>query len=223
MGLRTLGGGIALLLALTLLSALLTADDRAPAGQQAGGQADQIARDWPEAPRMAAMDMQHKYGAPTGITPTRLIWENKGPWKEIIVYKQETPHDFPKPHTDMLEQVIEYRVPPEKFSELAKFDGSVIAERTRGTLAARCDKEGLNMLALNLANDVITGKKSVEEARRTYAQTAKEFQAGQKPPLTQRLMFQQQARAGDKDMPAAMTPQPGEPQPAAAQEPARKP
>jgi hypothetical protein len=29
-----------------------------------------------------------------------------------ILYKQEIPHEFPAPHIDLLQQVIEYRVPP---------------------------------------------------------------------------------------------------------------
>src|SRR3546814_4880408 len=39
-------------------------------------------------------------------------------------------HDFPAPHTDSVESVIDYRVPPGKFTALAEFDGGVIAERT---------------------------------------------------------------------------------------------
>src|SRR3546814_17951518 len=39
-------------------------------------------------------------------------------------------HDFPAPHTDSVESVIDYRVPPDKFTALAEFDGGVIAERT---------------------------------------------------------------------------------------------
>jgi hypothetical protein len=41
----------------------------------------------------------------------------------------------------------------------------------KGEIGARCDKEEANFLAVNLANDVATGKKSVEEARRFYAET----------------------------------------------------
>lgn len=41
----------------------------------------------------------------------------------------------------MLEQVIDYRVSPDKFDELARYDGRVIVKRTRGTMSARCDKQ----------------------------------------------------------------------------------
>ena len=63
-------------------------------------------------------------------------------------------------------------------------------ERTRGELAARCDKEELNDLALNLAHDLVTGKITVEEARRTYTQTAAGFLLGKSDPYTEGLQFQ---------------------------------
>ena len=34
-------------------------------------------------------------------------------------------HAFPAPHLDSVESVIDYRVPPEQFTPLAAFDGSV--------------------------------------------------------------------------------------------------
>lgn len=58
----------------------------------------------------------------------------------------------------------------EKFDELAEYDGSVVVERTKGEIAARCDKEEANFLALNLANEIATGKRSVEDARKFYAE-----------------------------------------------------
>ena len=44
-------------------------------------------------------------------------------------------------------------------------------ERTR-EISARCDKEEMNFLALNLANDVATGNKTIEKARIYYAEAA---------------------------------------------------
>jgi hypothetical protein len=134
--------------------------------------------------------MIRKYGAPDEATPRILRWHGNGGWKRSILYREEVPHNFPMPHTDLLEQVIDYRVPPDKFDELAAYDGSVIVERTKGELSARCDKEEMNLLALNLANDIVTEKRSVEEARQFYAQTAMAFKQGRKDPYTLRLQFQ---------------------------------
>jgi hypothetical protein len=101
---------------------------------------------------------------------------------------------------DILEQAIDYRVPPEKYGALAAYNGSVTARRTRGELAAMCDKEAMNFLALNLAHDIITGKLSVEEARQAYTTTALAFTKGEQRPYTQALQFQVPPKGtGDPD------------------------
>ena len=172
-------------------------------GARAGGKsAEAIIENWPDTAKKAADAMIKKYGEPDGVTDSLLIWHNNGPWKRTIVTKEETDHDFPMPHKDVLEQFINYKVPPEKFDELAQYDGSVIAERTKGELSARCDKEEANFLALNLANDIVQGKKSVEEARQAYAEAIKKMMAGNPPEVMQGFMFEvPQADVGDRDEP----------------------
>jgi hypothetical protein len=57
-------------------------------------------------------------------------------------------------------------------------------------MSARCDKEGANFLAINLANDVATGAKTIVEARAYYTQAMKTFkQSGQMDPYMQGLKF----------------------------------
>ena len=130
---------------------------------------------WAEASQMVAKQMMEKYGNPNESTDHMLVWYNNGPWKRTIIYSEESKHIFPVDHVDVMEQVIDYKVSPERFSDLAAYDGSVTARRTDGELSAKCDKEGANFLAINLANDVATGKKSVAEARTFYAATMKDF------------------------------------------------
>ena len=160
-------------------------------------------RHWPELSKEAAGRMLRNYGPPEEVTDHRLVWHMKGPWKEITLYKGEAPHNFPGEHNDVLEQTIYYRVPPEKFSDLAAFDGSVIADRTRGTLAARCGGEEANFLSLNLAHEIITGTRSVQEARRFYAERMREFMNGQTHAYLQKLLFEPQSpdQARDLDEP----------------------
>jgi len=74
-----------------------------------------------------------------------------------------------------MEQTIDYRVPPDKFDDLAEFDGSVTAKRTDGELSVKCDRESSNFLAINLANEVAIGKKSAADARAFYASAIKDF------------------------------------------------
>ena len=132
-------------------------------------------KSWPEPSQMAAKEMMDKYGKPNETTPHMLVWYNIGPWKKTTIYDLETKHIFPVDHTDVMEQVIDYKVPANKFSALAEYDGSVSVHRTDGEISAKCDFEGANFLALNLANDVITGKKTVKAVRDFYTNAIKEF------------------------------------------------
>ncbi len=136
-----------------------------------GQKASQVIRGWKATPSEVAQKMIGKYGEPNEVTANRLIWHNNGPWKITELVNEEISHDFPMPHKDMLYQAINYRIDPAKADALLNYDGSIILERTKGEIAARCDKEEANFLAINLANDVATGKKSVADARRFYAET----------------------------------------------------
>jgi hypothetical protein len=125
---------------------------------------------------------------------------NKGDWKKITVSREETKHDFPVAHTDMMMQSISHKVPTDKLDELGKFDGSVVYDRTQGLLSARCDKEANNVLALNLAHDVITGKKTVDQARKAYGDIVKEKMNGGDPAYMKKLLFSTEMNAADPDI-----------------------
>lgn len=158
---------------------------------------EQVTQNWKEGPREVARDMVRKYGEPDEITNQRLIWHENGPWKRTELINEEIDHRFPLPHKDMLLQVVDYEVPADKFDDIAAFDGSVIVERTRGELSARCDKEPANLLAVNLAHEIATGKRSTEQAREIYTDQIIAIANNQPAPLTQRLNFQPQPNAAD--------------------------
>lgn len=155
---------------------------------------------WAPESKKAVMAAMNSYGAPNEATATMLVWHNNGPWKRSLIYSHETEHDFPMPHKDVWEQVVDYRVAPDKFDELAAYDGSVVVDRTQGEMSARCDKEGANFLALNLADDIVKGRRTVAEARRFYADTIKAKMAGQSSPYLEGLRFQQMSATNDPDM-----------------------
>jgi len=111
------------------------------------------------------------------------------------VYNLETPHDFPIPHVDFLEHTIIYKVPQDKVGDLVAFDGSSTIDRTTGELSARCDLESHNVLTLNLDNDIVTGKKSVEQARKDFGEIVGQEAMGTKPAYTEGLQFQPQQMA----------------------------
>lgn len=144
---------------------------------------------WSEASKMAVMMMKDKYGEPTSVTSEMMMWENTGQWKRTVIYAKEYEHNFPLPHTDVMQQWIDYEVPAEKFSELAEYDGSVVVNRTNGEMSARCDLEGANFLAINIAHDVIEGNEDAQSARDLYAQTIKDMLNGDEPAYMQKLQF----------------------------------
>lgn len=145
---------------------------------------------WPEVPQRAARDMLAKYGDPNEATDSRLIWFNRAPWKRITVYRDEVPHNYPKPHVDVLEQVINYQVPVERLSEVLGEDGSIIVQRTNGEVAARCDMEEMNILALNVMHEIATGQRTMEEGRKFHAEVAMGFALNRPSPYTERLLFE---------------------------------
>jgi hypothetical protein len=151
--------------------------------------ANDIISRWPGESREAAQLVIEKYGEPDELTDARLTWRHPGPWKRIVATKAFFDHNFPAPHIDAVESVIDYRVPPDKFSDLAAFDGSVIVERTAGEVSARCHDEEANFLALNLMHDIVTGEKSVEQAREYYAREFTDYRRGKPTPYMEKLRF----------------------------------
>ncbi|MFC4556755.1 hypothetical protein ACFO3D_00865 [Virgibacillus kekensis] len=148
-----------------------------------------IVNDWNAMSTKAAYLTIEQYGPPNEATQSRLIWYNNGPWKRSIVYRDEIPHDFPQPHTDVIENLINYQVPPEKLSELAKFDGSIIVEKTRGEVSSRCDIEAANFTALNVMNDIVTGKLNSEEAREVLCEVMSAYMMNRPAPYAEKLQF----------------------------------
>lgn len=102
---------------------------------------EQIIDSWPKAQQNVARQMPAKYGPPNKATPTRLFWYRNRPWKRTELTSDVVVHHWPTPHTDFLTQYIDYRVPPEQAHLVAMFDGSILVDRTRGEVAARCDSE----------------------------------------------------------------------------------
>ena len=166
---------------------------RAVTGEQDGSSGtislDQLTRDWNPAARQAAQAMFQKYGAPQEFTSQRLIWRNNGGWKETKVINEDVQHHFPHQHTDVLEQRIAMQVPPERISELAQFSGSILVDRTKGEIAARCDSEENNTIALNLVNDILRGRLNAEQARSRFAELSQAVRSGQRPTYATGFQF----------------------------------
>lgn len=159
----------------------------------------QIVSGWPDESKEAAQLVLEKYGEPDEATESFLVWHRAGPWKRIVASKTFWKHNFPAPHHDSIEGVLDFQVPPDKCTPLAEFDGSVVVERTAGEISARCHDEEANNLALNLAHDIVLDGRGVEDARAYYAKEFLDYRRARPTPYMDGLRIEPRRDAPDPD------------------------
>lgn len=144
---------------------------------------------WPDDAREAAQLVVDQYGEPDEATENWVVWHQPGPWKRIVASKHVHDHHFPTPHLDSVKSVIDYRFPADHIQDVYLFDGSVVIDRTKGEVSARCHDEQANFLALNLMHDIVVGAKSVSEAREYYAKEFLDYRRKKPTPYMEKLHF----------------------------------
>ncbi|HJF33063.1 MAG TPA: hypothetical protein K8V56_14975 [Sporosarcina psychrophila] len=162
---------------------------------------DRLLANWSEQPKGTVYSLISKYGLPNEASTERMIWINNGPWKRTVVHRDTVLHNFPTTHLDYLAQTIDYKVPIEFFDDLAKFDGSLYPDRTAGEITAKCDQEGANFMAINLMNDIVTRRFTVEQARTYAIDIEKRLRLqGQSSLYLEKLFFPKQTHTADPDV-----------------------
>ncbi len=131
-----------------------------------------------------------RYGEPDEVGAHRLIWHANGPWKRTIV------RNLPWPYSDavgeelgVIEQSVVYDLTPEQAAGLAAFSRRLAFDPARMEMTSRADREGLNYLRLNLADDVLRGRITAPEAQETYARTVALEASGKTTRYLQGLTF----------------------------------
>ncbi len=145
--------------------------------------------EWPGDAREAAQLVVDQYGEPDEVSASQVVWHKPGPWKRIVATREVHDHNFPAPHLDSVESVIDYRFPADKARDAYLFDGSVVIDRTRGEVSARCHDEQANFLALNLMHDIATGAKTMRQARDYYAKEFLDYRRKKPTPYMEKLRF----------------------------------
>ena len=144
----------------------------------------------PEA-QLTARGLFSLYGMPDEASATHMVWLDRGPFLSTVVDAKCTPTNFPVPHHACVEQSVAYPVGNAlgKFDALGAFDGALSLKRTQGILTVRHDSPALNLIALNLAHEIITGRRNWQQARAYFGQAARAVRSGVAVPYAQGLVF----------------------------------
>lgn len=145
---------------------------------------------WPPRARNAAGLLLEKYGRPDQFDRNSLVWFNNGEWKRTIIRRRVQHPDPAVVRTDFLEQTIGYLVPADKLADLKRFNPRLVASPTAGELTFSSESEEKNRLALNLADEIVTGRRGVADARAQYLKTSRLAASGKSSSLLEALQFE---------------------------------
>lgn len=149
------------------------------------GRAKAATADWPEKARLLAAATVQEYGQPDEIRADQLTWRRRHPWTMIAVYRDAQSIESP----NNLLQALPYEVSPRRWRALSSFERGVAYDPVRKELVARGESEEVNLLALNLADEIIQGKRSPAEAAEFYDRTLSLSRSGKSSSYMFRLMF----------------------------------
>jgi hypothetical protein len=158
-----------------------------------GRTAESIILSWPTYSYRLARLMIDKYGQPSEATDQRVIWHDNGPWKRTVVHRDAPGRTYNRSR-GRLEQSVAYNVPAQKLDALARFDKSIEAAVNEGLLTASSDDESANILALNLADEVLRGRRTAREATDFRQNVSRLRDSGRSSPYFERLMFVRRVR-----------------------------
>ncbi|HEX4047823.1 MAG TPA: hypothetical protein VH309_08315 [Elusimicrobiota bacterium] len=190
---------IAAILVLVLLATLTDPRARAPSSRPflppppAGAPlaVKNVIAGWPPVPRALAAICLKRFGRPDLAAPSRLSWSARPPWSRVVVFRDAPSGSRP---AHLLEAVAYGPVSPARLGELAALGFGAVYDPATGELSARTDGEATNFLALNLADDVLQGRRDAADARAFYAATLDLALSGKTSPYMTGLRFQPRGR-----------------------------
>lgn len=150
--------------------------------------ASSVVDNWPPISAAAGRRLIEQYGVPDAVRYDRLTWRDNGPWKRTVV------HDVTPPYVQaedlgVVEQTLAYPLSSRQVADLAAFDSRLEYDSGRGELSARSDREEVNFLRLNLANDIVNRRMTPGQARELYAQILRLEAAGKESSYLRVLHF----------------------------------
>ncbi|MBI2386699.1 MAG: hypothetical protein HYV14_11880 [Elusimicrobia bacterium] len=183
--------------------------------------AETAIKKWPKKLRNEAKILIERYGQPSSADENQLVWVDNAPWRKTILRREGFTRPMMGGTKDHLEQVISREVPVDKIAEIEKFDKRIVVNRAAGEVSSHSDSERMNFLALNLADEIVKGQRSVLDARAFALKVRSLEKAGKTSPYFEGLMSAAPAAAPSE--PAAKEPAPSEPAPMSPEKPESTP
>ena len=144
--------------------------------------ATQTVDQWEDLSALAARRLIDEYGVPDEVAAKSLTWNGKGAWKRTVV-RDEPPADASGRDMGIVVQSVGYdALTPPQSALLASFDDRLSFDARSQELTAQSDREELNILRLNLADDVLHERLNPKEARAEYFDDLELFEAGKTKP-----------------------------------------
>lgn len=156
---------------------------------------------WPTYSYRLARMMLSQYGQPVEASDHRLTWLDNGPWKKTVVYRKPPKERALTEDAGRLQQTVAYRVPADRLGDLGRFDMDIEADKETGRLTAISDSESENFLILNLADEVIRGRRSPKSAKDFRRKQLSLRDAGKTSPYLEKLLFVPEGARVDPESP----------------------
>ncbi len=150
--------------------------------------AEAVTESWSDYSRLQAARLMEKYGPPDKVGHAELVWSGRAPWSSIRVW-DVTPYYDSSLGDPNLEQAVYYPVIPGQRGALKALPGKVRASRDGTELSARGASEPANLLSINLAEEVLSGRRTPEEAADFHESTLDLSVSGKSSPYLERLLF----------------------------------
>lgn len=121
-------------------------------------------------------------GAPSEVTEMQVVWDGEelqqankrmgSCWDRIVLKNEMIPHDEPKPHVDFLHVFLHLpNVGQDQMQAIKSISASVNYDMDTGMLSVRCGTLQANAATAWLVTQVLSGRKTPEEAKKQYGRT----------------------------------------------------
>lgn len=155
-----------------------------PIPAAAATEAETIVAEWPAPSRRTALAMIEKHGQPNRLRTGSMTWYGLYRGRRTVVHRTDS-------RADVVEQVVLYRVPPEKAGAVALFDSRIKLDRRVAEMSARSESVRTNFLLLNLAHEVASGFRDVADAQALREREMRLAGSGKSSRYRDQLIFEE--------------------------------